>query len=175
MSRLWKPWESEYSFPHLSDWFEGFDDVRRGFNGTSGPLPRKLFETAEQLAVELLDSTESEVLLHGDCHHENILKSEDRGWMAIDPKGVIGDRMFEICPFLRNPLAKLNEAGFLDRLEYRSARFCEKLNFDIGRLHSWGLAEAVLSASWDLGSKDESWRRTVDIAFKYSDLLGINV
>ena len=31
-----------------------------------------------------------QMLLHGDLHHWNILSDADRGWMAIDPKGVIG-------------------------------------------------------------------------------------
>jgi streptomycin 6-kinase len=175
MRSLWKSPSEGHSFPNLRDWFSGLEDVRRAYDGSSGPLPCRLFETAEQLAAELLDSSEDEVVLHGDCHHENILMSENRGWLAIDPKGVIGDRVFEVCPFLRNPQAKLHERGFLDSIASRSARFCEILSLDASRLHSWGLAEAVLSASWDINCPAQSWKRTVEVAEKYADILGIGV
>lgn len=44
-------------------------------------------------------------MLHSDLHHENILSSE-RGWLAIDPKGVLGKREFEVTAFMRNPIKR---------------------------------------------------------------------
>ena len=41
------------------------------------------------------------LLLHGDLHHDNILLGES-GYRLIDPKGVIGDPIFEIGRFLIN-------------------------------------------------------------------------
>lgn len=40
-------------------------------------------------------------MLHGDCHHENILLDGDR-WKVIDPKGVIGPAALEAGRFLHN-------------------------------------------------------------------------
>lgn len=41
--------------------------------------------------AELCDSMGEEVVLHGDLHHENILRSGD-GWVAVDPKGGAAQR-----------------------------------------------------------------------------------
>lgn len=40
----------------------------------------------------LRDSMGEQVVLHGDLHHENVLRSGG-GWVAIDPNGVIGARI----------------------------------------------------------------------------------
>jgi Aminoglycoside/hydroxyurea antibiotic resistance kinase len=40
-----------------------------------------------------LAATQRDVaVLHGDMHHENVLKFSSRGWPAIDPKGLVGER-----------------------------------------------------------------------------------
>jgi len=41
--------------------------------------------------------------MHGDFHHYNVLSS-DRGWLAIDPKGMLGPAAYEVGPLLMNPL-----------------------------------------------------------------------
>lgn len=46
-------------------------------------------------------------ILHNDLHHKNILKSED-GWKAIDPHGVIGERVLEVAQFIRSELDNIN-------------------------------------------------------------------
>lgn len=43
-------------------------------------------------------------MLHGDLQHRNILKSGDK-WKAIDPHGIIAERVFETAPLY---LVKLN-------------------------------------------------------------------
>ncbi len=40
----------------------------------------------------------------GDLHHENILAAERAPWLAIDPKGVIGEPAYEMGALLRNRL-----------------------------------------------------------------------
>ena len=60
-------------------------------------------ERAQRLYVGLCASQTSTRLLHGDLHHYNILRDGDRGWVAIDPKGVVGEVEYEIGAALRNP------------------------------------------------------------------------
>ena len=104
MSQLWGPVpENTENFIQLKDWFDGFKRLRQRFNGKTGPLPEKLVETAELLSRELLAENKDEALLHGDFHHYNVLKSA-RGWLAIDPKGVIGPKGYEVGPLLINPV-----------------------------------------------------------------------
>ncbi len=104
MSQLWRPVpENIGNFIQLKDWFDGFKRLRRRFDGKTGPLPKRLVETAKSLSKDLLAENKDETLLHGDFHHYNILRSE-RGWLAIDPKGVVGPKGYEVGPLLINPI-----------------------------------------------------------------------
>jgi streptomycin 6-kinase len=54
---------------------------------------------AMQLYEEIVRTYSRNMLLHGDLHHENILSDGD-GYRIIDPKGVIGDPVFECSRFI---------------------------------------------------------------------------
>lgn len=43
------------------------------------------------------------VVLHGDIHHGNVLDGGERGWRAIDPKGLLGERTFDFVNILLAP------------------------------------------------------------------------
>ena len=40
------------------------------------------------------------VILHGDLHHENILRDSDGRYIIIDPKGIVGDPVYDISRFI---------------------------------------------------------------------------
>jgi streptomycin 6-kinase len=46
------------------------------------------------VARHLLATPHDAVPLHGDLHHGNVLDGEGRGWLAVDPKGLIGERTY---------------------------------------------------------------------------------
>ncbi|MCB0711916.1 MAG: phosphotransferase [Ignavibacteriae bacterium] len=154
----------DHNFPTLQNWFEGFATYRQRFNRVGGPLPPQIFSRAEDIATELLASTEEEVLLHGDLHHANLLLSTEQSWVAIDPKGVVGDPLFEVVPFLRNPMPRLLKLETKNVLQHRLAIINEHLGYDIERMIRWGIAESILSAIWDIDDVAEGWRRGVQVA-----------
>ena len=170
MGKLWRPPPAQHSFPTVASWFDNFAKVRAQFGGGSGPLPSKLFELAEEISRELIASTTEPVLLHGDCHHANIVKSNERGWLVIDPKGVIGDPAFEPSVFLRNPHGLLLYTDLKKILTNRLDLFSQVLGLDRERIIAWGLAGAVLSASWDLDDKNESWQEMIKIAGLFAEM-----
>jgi streptomycin 6-kinase len=43
-------------------------------------------------ARELLAKPSEVVILHGDIHRGNVLDFGPRGWLASDPKGLVGER-----------------------------------------------------------------------------------
>ena len=45
-------------------------------------------------------------LVHGDFHHHNLLSHGD-GWLAIDPKPMVGEPEFDVPTFLWNPIGHL--------------------------------------------------------------------
>ena len=76
------------------------------FDRVAVPDPLKPRIGRAQELAEYLDNTqETEALLHGDLHHENILQDRDGHYRCIDPKGFIGDPAFELGPILANPVA----------------------------------------------------------------------
>jgi streptomycin 6-kinase len=87
-------------------------------------------------------------LLHGDLQHYNVLFDSHRGWLAIDPKGVIGELEYEVGAALRNPYE--NPQLFISRstIERRLEQFTNQLNLNYERTLRWGFAQAVLSAIW---------------------------
>jgi len=89
-------------FIKLSDWFDGLRKLRPFFNSGTGPLNEKTVERVERSVKDFFAENHMPVLMHGDFHHFNILSSE-RGWLVIDPKGVIGPAGYEVGPLMINP------------------------------------------------------------------------
>src|SRR5687768_14739265 len=103
MRQLWVPAPAEHNFPTVARWASGFQRLRAMFDGGTGPLPAHLVDLAENLFAELLASADAPVLLHGDLHHFNILSAEREPWLALDPKGLVGEPAYEVGAFLHNP------------------------------------------------------------------------
>lgn len=149
MEQLWQPLPADHPFRPLSDWTAGLTKIRQEFGGTTGPFPPELVETAEHLRTELLASPTETVLLHGDCHHWNILRAERQPWLAIDPKGVAGDPAYEISSFLYNRLPEPLNSPYAGRLIARRLDlFAERLHLDRPRLLAWGIVQSILSSWW---------------------------
>ena len=76
------------------------------------------------------------VLLHRDLHHGTILLSAQRkSWLAIDSKGLLGEREYEVGAMLRNPMPKLLTQPQPERiLSRRLDQLSEELEFDRDRL-----------------------------------------
>ena len=147
--KLHRPVTSDHGFLAVSIWAGGFHRLRDRFDGGTGPMPETLVERAESLFAELISSQEETVLLHGDLHQENILSVSDveRGpWLAIDPKGVVGDPAYEVAPLLHNPDWLLQEPRPGGILERRVRKLSEELGFDPWRVWGWGFAKTVRAA-----------------------------
>lgn len=163
MQRLWRPAPAGYAFPTVADWARGLERHRERFAGTTGPLPARLFEEAEDAFRWLLASTDNPHLLHGDLHHDNILSATRESWLIIDPKGIVGDPGYDLGAFLYNPIPGLlnlpNPARLIER---RVGQLAEGLGMERERVRSWGIAQAVLSACWSVEG-NEDWRHTIAV------------
>lgn len=87
-------------------------------------------------------------MLHGDMHHDNVLDFGARGWLAIDPKRVRGERGFDYANLLCNPA--LPTASNPERFRRQVEVIVEAAQLDRHRLLQWVLAFAGLSAAWFL-------------------------
>jgi streptomycin 6-kinase len=169
LQTIQRPISREDGFLSLRGWFDGLKELRPRFAGGTGPFPEKTVEFVEGLLIELFAEDRPQVLLHGDFHHFNILLSE-RGWLVIDPKGVVGAPEYDIGPFLTNPFDQMpNEAEAIKRTQRRIAIFSERLGFDRQRLWRWAVCHCLLSSWWDVaedGSGGEYSRVWTEILLK---------
>jgi streptomycin 6-kinase len=118
-----------------------------------------ILRRAADAARPLLDEQRDIVVLHGDIHHGNVLDFGPRGWLAIDPKGLLGERAFDFVNILRNP--DLDTAIVPGRFARQAAVIANAGKVDRVRLLQWTLAFAGLSAAWILDDGDEP---TLDLA-----------
>jgi streptomycin 6-kinase len=156
---------ADHPFPTVADWAAGMQRMREHFGGTSGPFPARLVDEAESLFAELLGSQAAPVLLHGDLHHENILSARRAPWLALDPKGILGEPAYEVGALLRNPLPQLLQRPDPGRVMARRIdQLAEALGIDRARIRGWGLAQAVLSAWWSVEDHGYGWEDTIACA-----------
>ncbi len=155
MMSFWKVPPNNSIFSTTKDLGKAFIRYHKKFYDKNSPIPIKLFDKAEKIFNELILSSKDPVLLHGDMHHENILLS-GRGYLAIDPKGYIGEREFEIGCFLRNPYPDfpfLRNAKSLTK--NRIKLFSNILGLNKERIKLWAFAQSILSAIWVVEEKVE--------------------
>jgi streptomycin 6-kinase len=174
MRRLWRPVPTEHPFPTVADWAAGLGRLRARFGGGTGPLPPRLVEMAERLFAELLASSAAprsprpegvEVLLHGDLHHWNILAAEREPWLALDPKGLVGEPAYEVGALLRNPMPQILAVPQPGRvLARRADQLAAELGFDRQRLLGWAVAQTVLSAWWTVEDHGHGWEPEIACA-----------
>ena len=162
MRQLWRPAPAEHSFPTVADWARGMERLRAEFGGGTGPFPAARVEEAEALFGELLGSMGEPALLHGDLHPGNILAAERQPWLAIDPKGLVGEPAYEAGVLLRELDPGGPDAGRI--LRRRIDQLSEALGIDRERLRGWGLAQAVLSAWWSFEDHGHGWESAIACA-----------
>lgn len=150
MKRFWRPPERHDHLHRLRPWFRSLFTFPGRYRAETSPIPMHLVERAIAVADHLLSEPRDEVLLHGDIHHWNILRGSEQGWITIDPKGLIGERAYDIATWMLNPWG-IGER--LDLEEIMSARldlFARALSIDRTRLTEWAFVHSVLSMCWTL-------------------------
>lgn len=110
-----------------------------------------------EVANVLLSSPQNEVVLHGDLHHGNILDFGTKGWLAIDPKGLVGERGFDYANIFTNP----DLADPTKPVAIEPEIFAQRVNIvseiakiERQRLLMWIIAWCGLSSAWFLQEGD---------------------
>ena len=129
----------------LPEWFAALEPGAERHRG--------ILERAAATARHLFAEPRDIVVLHGDIHHGNILDFGSRGWLAIDPKGLLGERAFDFVNILRNPNTEI--ALTPGRFSRQVTVVAEAAGLNRTRLLQWTLAFTGLSAAWIFGDGDE--------------------
>jgi streptomycin 6-kinase len=140
----------------LTQWFAPLYSAAQRYAG--------IFRTAAAAASRLLDDQRDIGVLHGDVHHGNVLDFGGRGWLAIDPKALSGERYFDYANILCNPDVELATAP--GRMARQATIIAEAANLDRSRLLDWTLAWAGLSAAFlaEDGLSPHGALRTAELA-----------
>ena len=125
----------------LAQWFRELEPAAAQYGGT-------LAECAG-IASGLLANPQDMAVLHGDIHHSNILHFGEDGWLAIDPKGLYGERGFDFAnTFANEDLETIIAPG---RLQRQLPIVEAETGIEARRLLQWIIAYSGLSAAWFLG------------------------
>jgi streptomycin 6-kinase len=142
---LWRP--APVGSPHrtlervAAEWVE---EIPATWEALGGPFERSLLDRAVAALRELGPDQGEQVLLHQDLHGGNVLRAEREGWLAIDPKPLIGEREFDLASLLRDrrdSLAADARAG--SRVRRRLDLLASETGLDRERLRGWGIAHAL--------------------------------
>ncbi|MDT0571194.1 aminoglycoside phosphotransferase family protein [Streptomyces sp. DSM 3412] len=109
-------------------------------------LPRRTVDAALATLREL-GPDQPDTVVHGDLHARNILRAEREPWLAVDPKGLAGDRAYDGGTLLKSRALSLLAADDLGAAVHRVLDvFAEAAEIDMGRLRRWAQVEAVRAA-----------------------------
>ena len=152
MQDYWRPVPPEHPFPSVADRAEEFDRLCRHLDSSGEQRLAALVAETRQLFGELLASSASPVVLHGDLHHGNILSVGTRGWLAIDAKGLVGEPACEAGgSFLWNNLPSVAGQGSARILARRVTQLAAAWGVERERVRRWGLVQGVLAGTWSVG------------------------
>jgi streptomycin 6-kinase len=140
------------NLPHIADWLKALDEP------SLKQIPTTLLNKAIELRNKMLSSPKPLIFLHGDLHHDNILKHGNE-WLAIDPKGVIGEAEFEIAAFDFMYIGELTTTVDVKNVfEKRVELLAQKSGLDAQRIKDWVFVRLILMAAWLVEDNgDPSW------------------
>ena len=145
-------------FPTLENWVASFCRAEKTtFDFTRVKKAQRIFE-------RLIGSSEQQ-LIHGDLHHQNILSAGREAFMAIDPKGIVGDIGYDLSVFMINHANWLKPAPDLQgKLSGAIRQFSEAFEIEPQNIRKWIFAHSVLSAWWTFEENCENWERELAFA-----------
>lgn len=114
-NQLLLPTKSSEIFPNFHELFQKRIQYAKQNKSTFSHI-LWLIDIADELYHKIQSQNLPQYILHEDLHHKNILKT-NTAWKAIDPHGVIGEKVFETCQFIRSEIKKDDlEKNIIDKI-----------------------------------------------------------
>jgi streptomycin 6-kinase len=122
------------------------EELRRNAGELAHELPRRVLDAA-LATVRELGPVQPDTLIHGDLHARNILRGDREPWLAVDPKGCVGDPAYDGGTLLKSRALALLAAEDLGKAVHRSLDvFAEAAELDRERVRRWTQFHAVQAA-----------------------------
>lgn len=131
-------------------------------------FPKELqpaFARARALFEQLLRTTDTPKLMHGDLNYDNVINSQ-RGWLAIDPKGIIADPCYEFGVVFRNPADEADRIATPRRIEALGRLLASHTGLEFERILQFGFAHVAMSLAYHF--RRTSMLSEIDLAIFHS-------
>jgi streptomycin 6-kinase len=135
--------------PRLQDQADTWEEeLRTDARELTHGLSRSALDAAEATIRELVRS-QPELVVHGDLHGRNILRSDREPWLAVDPKGWAGDPASDAGTLLKTrALTHLVADDPAKGIQRTLEVFTEAAELDRERVWRWAQLHAVQTAFW---------------------------
>jgi streptomycin 6-kinase len=147
------------ALPRLSDLVADWESkMQLDSAELNDPLPQHVMDAATATLRELGPDQPS-TMVHGDLHDTNVLRGSREPWLAIDPKGYVGDPAYDAITVVRStrfaPMLKAPDApqGLLRGLDI----YCDAAETDPRRARRWVQVGAVRASLWGRRFGDPEW------------------
>ncbi|GAB2613323.1 aminoglycoside phosphotransferase family protein [Kribbella endophytica] len=135
--------------PRLRDQADRWvDELLAGSKDFPEVLPRSVVDAALAV-VDELGRHQPEFVVHGDLHPRNVLRGEREDWLAIDPKGWVGDPAYDAGRLVGPRARALMTADDPVKVLRRELDvFAEAAEVDAERVRRWAQLRLVLAVYW---------------------------
>ncbi|GAB2668228.1 aminoglycoside phosphotransferase family protein [Kribbella swartbergensis] len=133
--------------PRLQDRaYEWEEQLRRDAQELTHPLPGVVVDAAVAV-IDELGRDQPDLLVHGDFHPRNILRGDREPWLAVDPKGYVGDPAYDGATLLKpRALALIESDDLMKALQRELDVFAEAAELDRERVRRWAHLQIVQAA-----------------------------
>ncbi|MDH6220368.1 aminoglycoside phosphotransferase family protein [Streptomyces pseudovenezuelae] len=135
--------------PRLREQTDAWEEqLRTDAEELSHALSRRTVDAAVTTVREV-GRDQPDLLIHGDLHGRNILRAEREPWLAVDPKGYVGDPAYDGGILLKSRALSIVEADDPLKAVHRIMDvFAEAAEVDRERVQRWAQFHAVQAAFW---------------------------
>ncbi|GAV13033.1 aminoglycoside phosphotransferase family protein [Paenibacillus sp. chi10] len=153
-------------FPTYIGWVERITDYMNQRNDC--PELSRHMQRARDICLSIASSYSQNLLLHGDLHHDNMLLSSDGEYVIIDPKGVIGDPIFDIPRFILNEFDNEITSACYEKIDGIMITLARRLSIPHPMIRKCLYVETAMGMCWCVedGSTPEEYTALVQkVAF----------
>ncbi len=140
--------DNENSFETYLDWLIRAD--RFCIENNIEEVLRENMHKALIIGQEMFNKYSERVLLHGDLHHDNILKNDNGDYFMIDPKGIIGPAIFDIPRYILNEIDFVSEDERKRHIRHIIDLISEKIKYPVSDIIKLFFMEVILANVWNV-------------------------
>ncbi len=157
------PLQERHGLPYYRDWVtQAIANTHARYHPSAQMI--HLMAAAAELFGQICPGDQPRYLLHGDLHHENMLRHSDGTWKVIDPQGVIGAPFMESARFIQNQVIDQDDVFHWDMLDDTVAYFAARLDETKYNIASALFILHVLSTCWgyEMNYEEDRLARLID-------------